>query len=197
MKLAKMTRVQGADEACVFIFPRRKCCHLSQPTPTKGRSALRIDAASLENVFGMPLRQAAQALGISITSVKMASRSLGIQKWPYKKNRQAGSESTVRITEDNLKTPPSTRASSQSPTSITARVAAQDWMTVNDICGKLDASEDLYEENQEIEPGLEAPEFSSGQSSCDGDDLSWLVSIPAFQGWKSGWDLEDLLLNPL
>jgi hypothetical protein len=52
-------------------------------------------------------------------------------------------------------------------------------------------------ENQEIEPELESPELPSGQSSRDDDDLSWPVSIPAFQGWKSGWDLEDLLLNPL
>ena len=51
----------------------------------KGRPPARVDVERLRTMFGMPQPQAAQALGISLTTLKQVCRRLGLSRWPYRR----------------------------------------------------------------------------------------------------------------
>ncbi|EKX37575.1 hypothetical protein GUITHDRAFT_116214 [Guillardia theta CCMP2712] len=65
------------------VFPRRK---RGQSMPTN-RDAIGLDASSITSLFHLRQTEAAKHLGISLTAMKNACRSLGINKWPYSRNR--------------------------------------------------------------------------------------------------------------
>ena len=62
------------------VFPRRKFAEAGQPARPDG---VQISKAQLEDLFHLPLPQAAMELGICTTSAKKLCRKFGISKWPY------------------------------------------------------------------------------------------------------------------
>ena len=65
--------------AVVHIFPRRKAGESA--CPEKGRAPLKFDLASIQPLFALSQKDAARALGISLTALKKMSRKLGINSW--------------------------------------------------------------------------------------------------------------------
>ena len=63
----------------VRIFPRRKCGENSGAE--KGRAPLKFDVKSIQPLFVLPQKDAARALGISLTALKKVCRKLGINSW--------------------------------------------------------------------------------------------------------------------
>ena len=74
----------------VHLFPRRKA---GQPRNMygRGRSPLQVDEHAVTSLFGRPQGEAAQQLGISITAMKQLCRKLGIERWPYMRQKKQGS----------------------------------------------------------------------------------------------------------
>eukprot|EP00960_Hanusia_phi_P029119 747783-Hanusia_phi.AAC.3 len=73
------------------IFPRRKA---GQHTRVNSKPVV-LNEKTLQELFTLPLHEAAVKLGISATAMKSACRKLGIKKWPYRtvqssKNAQKG-----------------------------------------------------------------------------------------------------------
>ncbi|EKX35737.1 hypothetical protein GUITHDRAFT_118122 [Guillardia theta CCMP2712] len=62
-----------------IVFPRRRRSAPDQQRP----SAMSITRASLEALFCMRQVHAAEHLEISLTALKNACKSLGIDRWPY------------------------------------------------------------------------------------------------------------------
>eukprot|EP00960_Hanusia_phi_P033503 750484-Hanusia_phi.AAC.1 len=57
-------------------------------------SNIEIDLQTVESLYHLRQEDAAAALGISLTSLKSACRRLGVQRWPYSRNRnQSGADS--------------------------------------------------------------------------------------------------------
>ena len=55
-----------------------------------------LELATVAQKFGMPQPDAAKQLGISLTSLKLVCRKLGLQKWPYRRpGKSAGSTSAL------------------------------------------------------------------------------------------------------
>ena len=67
----------------IKMFPRRKLG--DSVFPIKGRPPITVDIEALQPLFIMPQPEAAKALGISLTSLKMTCRRLGIHRWPYQR----------------------------------------------------------------------------------------------------------------
>lgn len=74
--------------AAVQLFPRRKAGTSSSPIP-KGRSPMLFSYHAVSSLFGTPQTDAAQRLGISLTSLKQVCRKLGVARWPYARPRKA------------------------------------------------------------------------------------------------------------
>mmetsp|Transcript_11541 Transcript_11541/g.39809 ORF Transcript_11541/g.39809 Transcript_11541/m.39809 type:complete len:147 (+) Transcript_11541:662-1102(+) len=71
----------------VTIAPRpRTCFSLHRATD------VHLDRRRLESLFHLPQPQAAQAVGISLTTFKASCRRLGVRRWPYKKAGRPGGE---------------------------------------------------------------------------------------------------------
>ena len=81
------TKVSSGN-AHVRLFPRRKIA--GGEVPEKGRAPLKVDAAAIKALFGLPQSDAAQAIGVSLTALKQTCRKLGIQRWPYQRPRKSG-----------------------------------------------------------------------------------------------------------
>jgi len=69
--------------ATVRLFPRRKACSEHARPPEKGRSPMRLSNQAIVSLFSVPQADAACQLGISLTTLKLACRKLGISRWPY------------------------------------------------------------------------------------------------------------------
>ena len=50
-----------------------------------------VGVKQLREQFGVPLGEAAKALGISRTAMKKACRRHGLDEWPYKRRKSKGS----------------------------------------------------------------------------------------------------------
>ena len=61
---------------------------------------MRIDKDRLTRYFHLPLRQAAESIGVSTTVLKNACRRQGIKAWPYRKAKIALSNEEKRSTMD-------------------------------------------------------------------------------------------------
>ena len=53
---------------------------------------MHLDRRRLESLFHLPQPQAAQAVGVSLTTFKASCRRLGVRRWPYKKAGRSGGE---------------------------------------------------------------------------------------------------------
>jgi hypothetical protein len=53
--------------------------------PARGRPPLKVDFAAIEQFLHLPQPEAAKALGISLTSLKLVCRKQGLNKWPYRR----------------------------------------------------------------------------------------------------------------
>jgi len=76
----------------VLIFPRRKTldkesANLKLGSTTlwgsKQREPTAISMCTLSPLFQLPQAEAAQRLGVALTSLKVACRKLGVRRWPY------------------------------------------------------------------------------------------------------------------
>ena len=54
-------------------------------TSKLGRPCVRVDENRMRTMFGMPQPEAAKALGVSLSTLKMACRRLGLSRWPYRR----------------------------------------------------------------------------------------------------------------
>jgi hypothetical protein len=77
--------------ATVRLFPRRKKKGVARP-PERGRSPMRLGNQAIVSLFGIPQADAACQLGISLTTLKVACRKLGISRWPYTRRRHGINE---------------------------------------------------------------------------------------------------------
>jgi len=101
-----MSGLDGAgpecDEQRVLMFPRRKAGEQDgrgdlQAQPKRGRQPVAIDLTAVRSHFALPQQQAAQELGISLTSLKQVCRKLGLSRWPYRRaSRPRGEKSHAR-----------------------------------------------------------------------------------------------------
>ena len=73
----------GTREHPIKMFPRRK--HGDTVFPLKRRPPITVDLDSLKPLFHLPQPEAAKKLGISLTSLKMTCRRLGVNRWPYQR----------------------------------------------------------------------------------------------------------------
>ena len=55
----------------------------------KGRAPLQVDMESIKPLFGLPQKDAATMLGISLTALKQVCRKLGVQRWPYWRRKKS------------------------------------------------------------------------------------------------------------
>ena len=120
---------EGAPEA-VFVFPRKKVCD----TPSSSVSAADDDSqrtrvsrkrrpseftyACVERFFDRPLTEAAEAFGVSVTTMKQICRKFGVSRWPYKRQRRVSSSSSCSkpATAPSESAEPTTLASHVAPT---------------------------------------------------------------------------------
>ena len=61
----------------------------------RGRPPIKLDWAAVKPFLGIPQPEAAKALGISLTSLKLVCRKQGLTKWPYRRVHQAAGRSTA------------------------------------------------------------------------------------------------------
>ena len=59
----------------------------ARPRHSRQRQTVRLDWAELSQLFHLKQTEAADYLGISLTSLKSASRKLGLERWPYLRDR--------------------------------------------------------------------------------------------------------------
>ena len=74
----------------VHLFPRRKAGD-KRSVNVRGRAPLQVDEHAVASLFGLPQGEAAQKLGVSITAMKQLCRKLGIERWPYTRQKKQGS----------------------------------------------------------------------------------------------------------
>ena len=82
-----MAHVDG-NGSVVCIYPRRKAGE-SEVAPVRGRCPMQLTHKAVAALFSTPQGEAAQALGISITALKVVCRKLGISRWPYARVKKA------------------------------------------------------------------------------------------------------------
>mmetsp|Transcript_856 Transcript_856/g.1991 ORF Transcript_856/g.1991 Transcript_856/m.1991 type:complete len:192 (-) Transcript_856:90-665(-) len=71
----------GSDRSTAHkIYPRRKP---GENVRRRKQDVVEVNEDTLTKLFGLPIHQAAETLGIGATAMKAACRRLGIKKWPY------------------------------------------------------------------------------------------------------------------
>ena len=83
----------GSPKPCVRIHPRRKAADTvnDDHKMTNGgesrrkREPMTFTTDDISPYFNLPQKQACDALGVSLTSMKHICRSLGLSKWPYRR----------------------------------------------------------------------------------------------------------------
>jgi len=81
---------RSSPNAAVQLYPRRKAGSTGSPIP-KGRSPMLLSYQCIASLFGRPQSEAAERLGISLTSLKQVCRKLGVPRWPYARPCKAAS----------------------------------------------------------------------------------------------------------
>ena len=83
---------QQQSPGLIRLFPRRKAQDMQSTGPEQGssstsarnrRAPMVLSLDSIAPLFDLPQGQAAQRLGVSITSLKVVCRKLGVGRWPY------------------------------------------------------------------------------------------------------------------
>ena len=72
----------------MWIYPRRKA-GAPGVAPERGRRPMQLTHKAVAALFSTPQGEAAQALGISLTALKVVCRKLGISRWPYARVKKA------------------------------------------------------------------------------------------------------------
>ena len=85
----------AADDGTVQLYPRRKSGKCAEP-PARGRPPMLLCYRTIASHFGGPQTDAAQRLGISLTTLKQACRKLGISRWPYMRPSKAAAARRMR-----------------------------------------------------------------------------------------------------
>jgi len=98
----------------VRIFPRRKAGESTSACPEKGREPLKFDVNSIQPLFALAQKDAARALGISLTALKKVCRKLGIHSWVQVRDVRAHAASPRRAPTPRGSPPVSRSASSTS-----------------------------------------------------------------------------------
>ncbi|EKX32375.1 hypothetical protein GUITHDRAFT_121454 [Guillardia theta CCMP2712] len=57
----------------------------ARPRDSERRDHVRLDLATVSSLYHLRQIEAAQFLGISLTSLKSACRRLGVERWPYRR----------------------------------------------------------------------------------------------------------------
>eukprot|EP00792_Barthelona_sp_PAP020_P005893 TRINITY_DN283_c0_g1_i1.p1 TRINITY_DN283_c0_g1~~TRINITY_DN283_c0_g1_i1.p1 ORF type:complete len:144 (+),score=21.08 TRINITY_DN283_c0_g1_i1:36-467(+) len=71
-----------------------------------GRQKAVLSRAQIEEQFHLPIKDAAQLLGISVTTLKQRCREYGIKVWPFKRKYYKKEETSTPIGIDyDMKTP--------------------------------------------------------------------------------------------
>eukprot|EP00291_Cryptomonas_curvata_P027499 CAMPEP_0172211582 /NCGR_PEP_ID=MMETSP1050-20130122/36485_1 /TAXON_ID=233186 /ORGANISM="Cryptomonas curvata, Strain CCAP979/52" /LENGTH=487 /DNA_ID=CAMNT_0012892055 /DNA_START=100 /DNA_END=1559 /DNA_ORIENTATION=+ len=85
-----------ARPSCPLIFPRRKAADAAAATASDDPAAaaaatppcpVSVSLDLLESLAELPIAAAAQRLRVSTTALKKACRKLGVDRWPYRKDR--------------------------------------------------------------------------------------------------------------
>jgi len=175
----------------VRMFPRRKGNDAgSQPKPEKNRLPAEFSFATIAKHFKLPQTQAAHLMGVSITSIKLICRRLGIERWPYRrgnKRRKASSlssQSSFRAVSPEaailVGSPDSAWSADTDSTAETIEMLSrQTSETV--LLGQVQHAEQLY--------------LGLGLDDYEGHDLSWLVpDFPLMEGCSAS-DLKSFLIR--
>eukprot|EP00960_Hanusia_phi_P038793 753605-Hanusia_phi.AAC.3 len=83
----------------------------ARPRHSSDRQVIKLDVPILSQVFHLRQPEAAQLLGVSLTSLKSACRKLGIDRWPYV--RQGDEDVSGESGRRKLETPNTATGSSQ------------------------------------------------------------------------------------
>jgi predicted DNA-binding transcriptional regulator AlpA len=89
-------RNAGGGGAIIRLFPRRKGQY-GGGMAQRGRAPIVLDLATLERKFSFPQQDAANELGISLTSLKQVCRKVGISRWPYYRHAKKGGGRTREL----------------------------------------------------------------------------------------------------
>ena len=126
--------VEGAPEA-VFVFPRKKVSDKpsssaaeddSQRTRvSRKRRPSEFTYACVERFFDRPQTEAAEAFGVSVTTMKQICRKFGVSRWPYKRQRSVSSSSSC--------SQPAPASESAEPTTTLATHVAPTWTSHDHI----------------------------------------------------------------
>jgi hypothetical protein len=82
----------------VRIFPRRKAGQNTRHNcPEKTRAPLKIDVNTIQPLFGLPQKDAARILNISVTALKKVCRKLGFHRWSCSRKTTAVRAPAVRV----------------------------------------------------------------------------------------------------
>lgn len=94
-----------------------------QGSSRRGRPPIQIDVAAVQSMFDRPQPAAALCLGISLTSLKLVCRKLGLVRWPYRrrdnvKRRASKEEAEALAGEHNALARPASSDSTDNAHSI-------------------------------------------------------------------------------
>ncbi|EKX46335.1 hypothetical protein GUITHDRAFT_107941 [Guillardia theta CCMP2712] len=157
-----------------------------------GIGRVNLDLNALEQLFNYRQEDAAAMLGISMTSLKIACRRLGVSRWPYSRSRQTDVEIDPSVVErrgSNSASPVSQSASSavsQLPlfdgSASSSRQVEQIHAEVSSPQSLADDDDDDSEtahrpeaEDQSCSSAREEENSEEGMSSIDKQWLDWFI----------------------
>eukprot|EP00290_Baffinella_frigidus_P002687 CAMPEP_0180185246 /NCGR_PEP_ID=MMETSP0986-20121125/42282_1 /TAXON_ID=697907 /ORGANISM="non described non described, Strain CCMP2293" /LENGTH=454 /DNA_ID=CAMNT_0022139039 /DNA_START=30 /DNA_END=1394 /DNA_ORIENTATION=+ len=91
-------QTNAAASKFLTIFPRRKAGQLKRDTDNT--LPVQLTLQMLHEIAHIPLIAAAKKLGISKTALKNACRSLGLERWPFRRNVQTAKRRSMNGGDD-------------------------------------------------------------------------------------------------
>jgi hypothetical protein len=193
--------------AVVCIFPRRKAGESVRTCPEKGRAPLKFDLASIQPLFALSQKDAARALGISLTALKTMCRKLGITSWVQVRDVRAQASPRAALTPRSSH--PVSRGSSVTSADSSAEPGAQELEAPSiyakaRLCAKAQATVDIAGfvgvVDFENEAGTPIPEASDSDLNTD-LNTALRDSDEASDGTDTDSDAsilqsEDILVDP-
>jgi len=189
--------------AVVRIFPRRKAGESASACPEKGRAPLKFDLASIQPLFALSQKDAARALGISLTALKKMCRKLGINSWVQVRDVRAPASPSAAPTPRSSH--PVSRGSSYTSADSSAEPRAQELEAPSiyakpRLCAKAQAPVGIAGfvgaldfENEAGTPSPEASDSDLNTALRDSDEASdgtdTDLDAPILQS-------EDILVDP-
>ena len=157
----RVVLLQETTMATVRIFPRRKAGENASACPEKGREPLKFDVNSIQPLFALTQKDAARALGISVTALKKVCRKLGIHSWLQGKGKGA----RLDICAAKAKAPASTEdLEPQAQAEARGRASAV-------LAGKTPAMGALWQQAQEAEVSRLQAELDDSRMRSGADAL--------------------------